>query len=333
VVAVFAGQGDHQRVDELHARIRALRSAHDLPAEPATLRLSANMLLSAHLRFRDADEIGRQLLDSAGDDDVVRTEGHYVRGVCRFWLGDLAASEQHLAAALASFHPEHALRHLRDFGQDPRAICLVRAGLTAWQLGDAERARTLRTTALEAAVQTGHAYTEAYVRCFGAWLACEEDDVETVTSLVDVGDAFDANEFPRWSMQGLRAWVTARRYGPAIAIPALEEVLERIRGGTVQLWRTWFDLMLASLLIAADDPSAAQRAARRARLAAASEIPIHLPEALRLEALAGHDAGTDPIGVDRLLADALGVAQEQGSAPYVERARKAIAHVAVDRGR
>ena len=332
VVAIFAGQGDQVRLNELHGRTRALREADDLPAEPATLRLSANTTLVG-LRFGEADEIGRQLLALAGNDDVVRTEGHYVRGVCRFWLGDLAGSQLHLAAALASFRPEHALGHLYDFGQGVHAVCLVRAGLTAWHLGDAERARALRSDALEAALQTGHAYTEGYVRCFGAWLAYEDDDVDTAASLMDVGDAFDANEFPRWFTRALQAWVTARRQGPAVAIPALEDVLERIRGGTIQLYRVWFELMLASLHIACGDPVAAQRVATQARLVAAAHIPIHLAEALRLEALAGHFAGKEAAEVDRLLAEALSVAQAQGAVRYVERARRAIADVAADRGR
>ena len=150
---------------------------------------------------------------------------------------------------------------------------------------------------------------------------------------MDVGDAFDANEFPRWFMRALQAWVTARRQGPAVAIPALEDVLERIRGGTIQLYRVWFELMLASLHLACGDPVAAQRVATQARLVAAADIPIHLAEALRLEALAGHDAGKEAAEVDRLLAEALSVAQAQGAVPYVERARRAIADVAADRGR
>jgi DNA-binding SARP family transcriptional activator len=331
LVATMAGQGDLDRADQLHARIGALRTAHDLPAEPATLRLTANTTL-ARLRFREADDIGRKLLDLAGDDDVVRTEGHYVRGVCRFWLGDLVAAEHHLAAALAAFRPEHALRHLRDFAQDTHAICLVRAGLTAWHLGNEDRARALRCEAIEAAEATGHAYTQAYVRCFGAWMACEVDDVATVEALVDVDDRLITNEFMRWSTQGLRAWVVARQ-APTAGIPLLEEVLDAIGRSAQQLWRVLFELMLASFHAAAGDHAAAHEIARRARLVAAAQIPIHHAEALRLEALAAHHDGEEPAEVDRLLSDAIAVATTQGAVPYVQRARAAAAAVAADRRR
>ena len=141
------------------------------------MRLSANSA-NARRDFPQARALGHELL-SRGDvegDAVLVTEGHYLIGVTSFWLGDLATSRHHLAAALASNRPEHTPAHLHQFGQDPRAVCLVRLAFTEFHLGRPVEAAELFEEGLAAAANTAHTYTDVYVRAFGAWYLAEAGD-------------------------------------------------------------------------------------------------------------------------------------------------------------
>ena len=64
---------------------------------------------------------------------------------------------------MTSYSPERAAQHLALFGQDPKAVCLVRLAWTTWHLGRFDEAEVLVEEGLAYADQLQHAYTEAYV--------------------------------------------------------------------------------------------------------------------------------------------------------------------------
>ena len=106
------------------------------------------------------------------------TEGHYLIGVTSFWLGDLRTSRRSLEAALAHYDPRQTAAHLERFGQDPRAVCLVRLALTSFELGDDAAAAACCRAGLDAVSELGHDYTSVYVRTFAAWYHAERGDAD-----------------------------------------------------------------------------------------------------------------------------------------------------------
>ena len=136
--------------------------------------------------FPQAQTHGEQLLAQAEEtgDPLLLTEGHYLIGVSTFWQGALELSRPHLSRALTSYSPERAAQHLA-LRQDPKAVCLVRLAWTMWHLGRLEEAEVLVEEGLAYADQLQHAYTEAYVHVFGAWLAADAAHPDRSAALVD----------------------------------------------------------------------------------------------------------------------------------------------------
>jgi hypothetical protein len=151
--------------------------------------------------FVDARQRGEQLLalGAAQDDPMLLTEGHYMVGVSSFWLADLERSRRHLALSLAHHADERTGQHLEQFGQDPKAVCLLRLAWTSWHLGRLDDVDTATSQALARARQLGHEYTEVYARAFTAWMAVDRGRAGEAADLVRALDGGD------WGA----SWITA----------------------------------------------------------------------------------------------------------------------------
>jgi len=135
-------------------------------------------------RFRRAEDLGRELIVGGRRERTARVEGEYVLGVADFWLGNLAAAERHLSAAIEAYHIEDAPLHVARYAQDPLGVCLSRLALTQLFRGRPDEADRTIGEALRVATELGNPMTVCYVRAFDAVLAALEPERRDLDSAV-----------------------------------------------------------------------------------------------------------------------------------------------------
>jgi DNA-binding SARP family transcriptional activator len=173
---------------EVYERAAALARRLGRPLSPP-VRRGLGLAAIMTCRFDLAAAQGAALLEDRADDPTAAVEGHYLSGVSAFWRGDLAASAQHLEAAVRHYRPELGPEHLARYAQDPEAVCLVRLGLTLWFAGEPERGRELADRARAQATALGHPMTRCYVLTYAAMMAAEDGDVAGADALVTEAEA------------------------------------------------------------------------------------------------------------------------------------------------
>jgi tetratricopeptide (TPR) repeat protein len=320
-VALYAGSGDLLTQRDVFERANVLRAEHGRPADPSTIRLSANSAIAAR-DFNESDRLGGLLLADGRDtqDPVLVTEGHYLQGVSHFWRGAFANSRDHLRRALAAYEPERAHEHLERFGQDAKAVCLVRLGWTEWHLSRFAEAANLREQALAQAETLGHPFTLGYVRALAAWSALDADSASLVMDLTRDLPGSDQNLWLALMRDIFAAWVDARTGDLDTAVARLDEA-----AATARTRRPLVEpLALLSVAAAhhrAGDYDRGLTAATAARQIAEREMQFHRAEARRLESLLLDRRGDSPDDVEIALRDAVDTAVAQGAAVLELRAR------------
>ena len=114
----------------------------------ATVRGELRATREQALTFlREAEEAGRVM-----EACVV----HRSLALISYFSGDFAEAGSHCEQALAACEPEWDLEVLERFGDGISAVAMSFLALTAWQLGDVERARELIESANRRAAEFGH---------------------------------------------------------------------------------------------------------------------------------------------------------------------------------
>ena len=293
-----------------------------LAADPSTLRISANAAIERRNSPRAA--FGETLLQRGlqEDDEILVTEGHCLIGVTSFWIGDLRTSRRSLEAALDHDEPRHTAAHLERFGQDPRAVCLIRLALTSFELGDDETADTCCRAGLDAVSELGHDDTSVYVRTFAAWYQAERGDADRAAEVIAAAPSTTNSTEPVARHQ-FAGWARSCSGDVAGGIRRLRSALDLARAGPL-MFEPSVLLHLAASRHAAGDPVGALADAERARDIAATSTPYHLPEATRLAGELLGEAGADPAEVLRRLEEAVRLAAGSGAAVHELRARTAL---------
>lgn len=175
-------------VQDCYARVASLCERLGRRVEPPALRgLGLAALMSC--RFHQSAQFGELLLDHSGSDPTASVEGHYLLGVGSFWRGDLNEACRHLRAAIDGFRPEDASLHLANYGQDPKAVCLIRLAVAHLWCGRLGSSRRLAGDAVRYASSLDHPTTEGYVRMYTAMLAAERDEIRILKDEVAAGEA------------------------------------------------------------------------------------------------------------------------------------------------
>jgi predicted ATPase/DNA-binding SARP family transcriptional activator len=167
------------QVRETYTRVRALYQQLDRPLSPPVLQASARISLTRP-ELQEAYELGGQLLARAQHqrDPVARVEAHYLLGVTLFWQGKFLLARKQLKRALAGYDQQQARVHIALYGQDPKAICLIRLAQVQWYLGYPDQAVQTSRRAVEYAEALSHPFSMAYALAFEAWLANDCRDVQ-----------------------------------------------------------------------------------------------------------------------------------------------------------
>ncbi|HLX03424.1 MAG TPA: hypothetical protein VKS80_15060, partial [Trinickia sp.] len=112
--------------------------------------------------------------------EVDRFAAHNALGQTHLFKGEPALALPHIAAVLEGYSAARHADLAAHYGEDPGVVCHYYAALTAWLIGDAAKARDMRTAvalidaALRESEETGERwYLPALRRLKGEWLAKE----------------------------------------------------------------------------------------------------------------------------------------------------------------
>ena len=209
--------------DYLRARRIADRLGVQVPS-PVLRGLSISAV--ADCRFEVAGDLGDQLLGH--DDEVAPVEGHYVKGVAAFWLGDLTSAATHLTAAIERYDEQRGEEHRSRFSQDPQAVCQSRLALTRWYQGRGIEARSLMDEAVTFARELEHPPTTAYVLAYDLWQAIECGDIDHVSDAMQQSDAVWASGgFFRIAGDLVAAWLESQETEDASELLRAAHLLAR----------------------------------------------------------------------------------------------------------
>ena len=322
-----AGYGAEQ-VMAAWERVVALCRRMARPVDPAALRGLGGVHLT-RCDFRRSAEFAAELLATAQDEVVTLVEGNYHMGVSQFWRGDLVSSRRHLEEALRLYSGEHTAEHLSRFGQDPRAVCLVRLGQTALWQGDPDEARQLLAQGRAQGEDVGHAGTLIYVHNYTQMTAIELGDLETAerctTELQRVVERFGEPSLGWFDdlHQLLGACIDVER-GDTGAMNRLTEIVGRWRSATQTLQFTYGLLTLGRGHGRDGDVEAGQLAVREALVWADDHDQHYLDAPLRLADGDLRQRADDRIGASVARRNALAVARRQGAGWYERQAMDAL---------
>lgn len=312
-------------VQDCYSRVASLCERLGRRVEPPALRgLGLAALMSC--RFDRSAQFGELLLEHSENDPTASVEGHYLLGVGSFWRGDLNQACRHLQAAIDGFRPEDARLHLAHYGQDPKAVCLIRLAVAQQWSGRPDSSRRLAADAVGYASSLDHPTTEGYVRMYTAMLAAERDEIRILKDEVAAGEAI-------WSQRQLgyflrvgrllRGWLDCLSGGKDVSV--LEATLDGWRFESQTLHLTYGLTLLARAHLRRGDWEAGEAAVEEAlRWTAAHDQRYLEPELLRLGGELAVLTGNRAVGLDAFR-KAIELARSQGARWFELKAASSLA--------
>jgi DNA-binding SARP family transcriptional activator len=281
-------------------------------------------IMSCHL---DRAAVHAQaLLDSGDDDPTAAVEGHYLSGVGAFWRGELQLSATHLRAAIDTYRDELGPQHRALYGQDPKAVCMIRLAITQWFLGLPDESMATADAAREFAVTLDHPISWSYVFTYSQMLSLEAGRLDEVEEM----SAATAELWQRYPMGSFTTigpffptWVAIERGDPT-AIERLRTGVTALDGVDQRLHLTHGLALLARALLRSGDVAGGRAAVAEGLDFGRSHGQLYLePELLRLDGLL-LAASDDRIAAADAITAAIELADSQGSVWLAEKARESL---------
>ncbi|HEX2179017.1 MAG TPA: AAA family ATPase [Actinomycetota bacterium] len=312
-------------VQDCYSRVASLCERLGRRVEPPALRgLGLAALMSC--RFDRSAQFGELLLEHSENDPTASVEGHYLLGVGSFWRGDLNQACRHLQAAIEAFRPEDAGLHLSHYGQDPKAVCLIRLAVAQLWVGRPDSSRRLAADAVRYASSLDHPTTEGYVRMYTAMLAAERDEIRILKDEVAAGEAI-------WSQRQLGYFVRVGRLMSGWLDCLSDDNDLRVLKATLDGWRfesqtlhlTYGLTLLTRAHVRRSEWEAGEAAVAEAlRWTAAHDQRYLEPELLRLRGELSVLKGNRVVGLDALR-KAIELARSQGAGWFELKAACSLA--------
>ena len=281
-------------------------------------------IMSCH--FDRAAGHAQALLDSGDDDPTAAVEGHYLSGVGAFWRGDPQMAATHLQAAIDCYRPELGPVHRSLYGQDPKAVCMVRLALTQWFLGRPEEAFATAEAAREFVVTLDHPVSWSYVFTYSQMLSLEAGRLDEIERMgAATADLWVRQPMGSFTTIGplFPAWLEIER-GEPNAVERFRDKVDALHGNDQTLHLTHGMAMLARAHLrrgeVADGRTAVAEGVEWGRRRGQRYFEAEL---LRLDALLLDAAGDRAAAIDAAGA-AIELADAQGSIWLAERARETL---------
>jgi class 3 adenylate cyclase len=215
-----------------------------------------------HPRSLDMAWRSLEVAERIGAPDVL-AQAHLMVGNALFWVGELAAAEEHLGLLLES-HDHDA--HLAGFAQDPRFTAVFPAALGRWLLGDPAGAQRMARAALDEAVATEHAFSEATVLQVLGFIHCLDGDARAGH---DIGGRLVSlareHAYPVYvGIGSLQLGWAQARLGELDGLQLMLDTLARMRAAGTRVGGTLMGLLIADAHLAAGRSSVGRAAAEEA---------------------------------------------------------------------
>lgn len=281
-------------------------------------------------------EIGRQLIQLAGDRPALALEGHFGSGSTAYFLGQMPDAEQHLRAGWRCFETLDRRAETSPTGHHAEVLCAGYLALTLWHLGFWNEAEVQATRALSTARTAEHAYSVAYALTIAAWLKYLRRDLDAAAQAADAALEHARRYqfgFPiAWTMP-IALWAEAMR-GTTNACGRLKAHIEDYRRSGQRVAVTFFQAMLAEMLIQQGDHDQAAVVLMHAQQAAEThDERFWQPELYRFTALAQLRSSSPRLSEARRNLDAgIRLARRQGARALELRCTLALAELELAAG-
>ncbi len=152
---------------------------------PVLRTLAISNLTTGNLEA--ANEIGREILNQAKKtgNDIELVEACYVLGTTLEKQGKFSAADKHMDAVQVHNNPDQQREHIRQYGQDPFAICKARRAFLQWKLGEKELSNRLLEEAHRDVVELDHPFSLNYVKTILVWIHILKEELKTAQNVAE----------------------------------------------------------------------------------------------------------------------------------------------------
>lgn len=283
----------------------------------------------ARAELHKAYDIGKQLIQLAGDRPALALEGHFGSGSTAYFLGRMADAEQHLRAGWKCFETLDRRAETSPTGHHAEVLCAGYLCLALWHLGFTDEADVQVARALTVARAADHAYSVAYALTIAAWLAYLKHEIDhaaqSAAAALEYANRFQFGFPVAWTTP-VALWAEGMR-GSRTAASQLKSHIESYRSSGQRVATTFFSGMLAEVLIASRDYSQATTILTQAQRAAEeTDERFWQPELYRLQGEAQLRGSSSQLVAARPSFEAaIRVARRQGSRSLEQRSTLAWA--------
>ncbi len=323
-------------VGEVYARARELcGTVGDAPQVFRAL-CGTSAFFESRGELDTALELSGHLVSAATErsDDGQMIQALLARGMAFYWMGAWRTAREAFGSAVALHDPERHAHLTVDFGLDPGVATRVFGARAAWCLGEADQAKRWSERALELGRADGHPYSLGYALGFGATVHLLRREPAACMTLADEAiDLAQTQRFPliEWVTRVARGWAAA-------ASGRVEEGLAEVDQGAALLGTT--GLLVGGPMVWAMIAEVRELAGRVDAALEAVDQGLQLgrrrgqhywdPELRRIEAELRET--TDVALAERLLREALQLAEAQDAPALALRSASSLARVLQRRG-
>jgi tetratricopeptide (TPR) repeat protein len=175
---------------------------------------------------------------------------HRSLALISYFSGDFAEAGSHCEQALAACEPEWDLEVLERFGDGISAVAMSFLALTAWQLGDVERARELIESANRRAAEFGHGPSMTTPLYWKSYFEILRGDASAALTAAEALEAISRDQgMSFWGvMSKLNAgWARGRFNNPIAGAAELQQGLTAYASHGARLAAGFYTGLLAEL--------------------------------------------------------------------------------------